>query len=150
VRAVSHRSSDVEQTIAVVVGHHCVQRGKRFIDLYARPYLERAVSIADQNCISAAVTKRNDQILNTVAIQVAETDIIARRKEIATGHQGNNRLARECSIADAKQNGELGVASANCYILDSVAIQIKYCHGHGPGSNLNLAWGLKRAISVTK
>jgi len=127
-----------------------VERRESLIDLNARSYLKRAIPVADKDGVSVAVTQRYDQIQDAIAIQVANTNIIAGGKKVAARNQRDHWLPRKRSISHAQQNRELGVPAADRHILDSIAIEISYRHGHRTGPDINLIRRLKCTVSVAE
>ena len=89
--------------------------------------------VADEDrYLSSAVTQRHNLVLNVIAIQVADSDVIAGRKKVAARQPARQlpRLQQSSLLMPSKRESS-EVFAAHRFILDSVAVQIHDRHGHG-------------------
>jgi hypothetical protein len=148
--AIPHRPSNVLKAVDVVVGHSHVQRRESLIDSDPLCHLESTVSVADQDGVSSSISKRHNEVLNRVAVETGDINVVTGRQKIAARHELRDGLRYECPIARTQQDAQLGVLASDSEVLEAVAVKIAHCHRVRQHADIDLSGRLERAVPVTE
>ncbi len=109
--------------------------------------MKRAVAIAEQNRCPAAVSRYSyDEILDRIAVKIADVDVRAINKECVS-RERDRRLLQKCAIADAEKRVDPRIIAGDCKIFNGVAIEVAHCDSRHSGANFDLDRKLERAVA---